>query len=180
MPQVQAARKSDGSYDYTASFEHIAPMFRNADIAVLNLETTISSSGRCSGYPLFASPIAIADAMVDMGIDIALLANNHCCDRYGKGIDTTIDELTRRNIAHIGVYKDSTDYRDNNIYHFDLTTRNILYNPNTMAIQIVDFEDSVRVCDSEDRGYMATMTQEVWEINKFMKNHVVNCVIPQM
>ena len=69
---------------------------------------------------------------------------------------------------------------DNNIYHFDLTARNILYNPNTMAIQIVDFEDSVRVCDSEDRGYLATMTQEVWAINKFMKNHMVNCTSPQM
>ena len=139
MPQVQAARQSDGSYDYTASFEHIAPMFRNADIAVLNLETTISSSGRCSGYPLFASPIAVADAMVDMGIDIALLANNHCCDRYGKGIDTTIDELTRRNIAHIGVYKDSTDYRDNNIYHFEckdvrFALLNYTYGTNGMPI----------------------------------------------
>lgn len=139
MPQVAAAQQSDGSHDYTTSFQYIAPIFRNADIAVLNLETTISTTGKYSGYPLFASPVAIADAMVDMGIDIALLANNHCCDRYGKGIDTTIDELTRRNIAHVGAYKDSIDFRDNNIHHFEckdvrFALLNYTYGTNGMPI----------------------------------------------
>lgn len=119
MPQVAAARMTDGTYDYTSSFEYIAPMLKSADIAAVNLETTITLSGRYSGYPCFASPPAIADAMVDMGVDIALLANNHCCDRYGKGVETTINELTRRNIAHVGVYRDSADYHANNIHYFE-------------------------------------------------------------
>ena len=118
MPQITAARQSDGSYDYTASFEYITPLFRDADIAVLNFETTINTSGRYSGYPMFAAPPAVADAMVEMGIDIALLANNHCCDRSSRGIDSTIDEFTKRRISHIGAYKDSIDYADNNIQYF--------------------------------------------------------------
>ena len=139
MPQISAARQSDGSYDYTSSFEYVTPLFRDADIAVLNLETTINTSGHYSGFPLFAAPPAIADAMVDMGIDIALLANNHCCDRYGKGIDSTIDELGKRKIAHAGVYKDSIDYEDNNIQYFEckgikFALLNYTYGTNGMPI----------------------------------------------
>lgn len=120
MPQVNAARCEDGTYDYSATTNYIAPLFRNADIAVINLETTISSSGHYSGYPCFASPIAVVDALVDMGVDISLLANNHCCDRLSRGIESTIAELDTRNIAHTGVFRDSADYATNNILRFQV------------------------------------------------------------
>lgn len=153
LPQISAAQQSDGSYDYTASFEYIAPLFRSADIAVLNFETTINTSGKYSGYPLFAAPPAIADAMVDMGIDIALLANNHCCDRSAKGIDATIEEFRRRGIAHVGVYKDSIDYANNNILHFEkrgihFALLNYTYGTNGMPIpkgRIVNIIDTLTI-----------------------------------
>lgn len=153
LPQITAAQQSDRSYDYTASFEHIAPLFRDADIAVLNFETTINTSGKYSGYPLFAAPPAVADAMLDMGIDIALLANNHCCDKAGKGIDSTIEEFRRRNIAHVGVYKDSTDYADNNIRYFErkgvrFALLNYTYGTNGMPIpkgRIVNILDTATI-----------------------------------
>lgn len=119
MPQVNAARTPDGSYDYSRSTEYIAPMFREADVAVINLETTISTTGHYSGYPCFASPVEVVDEFETMGIDIALLANNHCCDRMARGIETTIEELNLRNIAHTGVYTDSVDYAQNNILYFE-------------------------------------------------------------
>ena len=119
MPQVNAARTPDGSYDYSRSTEYIAPMFREAEVAVINLETTISTTGHYSGYPCFASPVEVVDEFETMGIDIALLANNHCCDRMARGIETTIEELDRRNIAHTGVYTDSVDYAQNNILYFE-------------------------------------------------------------
>lgn len=153
IPQINAARKSDGSYDYTTSFEYVAPLFRDADIAVINIETTINPSGKYSGYPLFSAPIAIADAMVDMGIDIALLANNHCCDGYGKGLDFTIDELSRRRIAHVGAYKDSVDYTQNNILQFEckgtkFALLNYTYGTNGMPIPkgcIVNIIDTLTI-----------------------------------
>jgi poly-gamma-glutamate synthesis protein (capsule biosynthesis protein) len=120
MPQVNAARCEDGTYDYSATTNYIAPLFRNADIAIINLETTISATGHYSGYPCFASPIAVVDALVDMGVDISLLANNHCCDRLSRGIESTIAELDTRNIAHTGVFRDSADYATNNILRFQV------------------------------------------------------------
>ncbi len=119
MPQVAAARTADGSYDYGRSFGHVAHIFRDADIAVVNLETTLSTAGRYSGYPCFCSPVEVADAMADMGIDIAVMANNHCCDRLSRGIGSTIEALDSRGIRHTGVFADSADYARNNILRFE-------------------------------------------------------------
>ncbi|MDE6861795.1 MAG: CapA family protein [Alistipes sp.] len=119
MPQVSAARSADGSYDYTRSFEYVAHYFRDADVAVINLETTLSPDGHYSGYPCFCSPVEVADAMADMGIDVAVMANNHCCDRASRGIASTVEALERRAIRHTGVYADSADYRRNNILRFE-------------------------------------------------------------
>ena len=119
MPQVTAARTDEGGYDYSRSTEYVAPMFRDADVAVLNLETTITTTGKYSGYPCFASPTEVVDELQTMGIDIALLANNHCCDRLSRGIATTIEQLDMRNIAHAGVFTDSADYARNNILRFE-------------------------------------------------------------
>ncbi len=162
LPQVQAARTPDGGYDYTPSIEYVAPIFSDADLAVVNLETTISTTGRYSGYPCFSSPVEVVDALVDMGIDIALLANNHCCDRMARGINTTIEELERRNIAHTGVFRDSVDYLSNNIYHFDIRgVRFALLNytygtngipvPDGKIVNLIDDETIVRDLQSINR-----------------------------
>ena len=119
MPQVNAARTEDGNYDYSNSTEYVAPMFREADIAIINLETTITTSTNYSGYPCFASPVAVVEEFESMGIDVALLANNHCCDRLARGIEMTIDQLNKHKIAHTGVFTDSADYARNNILHIE-------------------------------------------------------------
>lgn len=115
MPQVTAARRADGSYDYSPSFVHVAHYFRRADLAIVNLETTLSDEGPYSGYPCFRSPSQVADALRAMNIDLAVMANNHCCDRGAEGIRRTTDILDRRGIARTGVYRDSIDYKLNNI-----------------------------------------------------------------
>lgn len=121
MPQVTAARTARGTYDYTESFRHVAAMMRRADMAIVNLETTLSDEGPYTGYPCFRSPAAVADAMRDMQIDLAVMANNHCCDRGAAGIRATTRILDSRGIRRTGVYRDSLDYRLNNIQRF---TRN--------------------------------------------------------
>ena len=38
-PQISAALRQDGRYDYSRSFQYVAPYFQNADLAIVNLET---------------------------------------------------------------------------------------------------------------------------------------------
>ncbi|MDR2041357.1 MAG: CapA family protein [Tannerella sp.] len=111
MPQVKAARMSDGGYDYTESFRFVAPVFQEADLAVLNLETTLTPSRRYTGYPQFRSPPALAGALAEMGIDVVALANNHICDYGRTGIDYTTHCLDSLGIAFTGAFADSLQYR---------------------------------------------------------------------
>ena len=119
IPQVMAARLKDDTtkYDYTPSFRYVASRFRDADLSIVNLETTLSESGPYYGYPCFKSPAEVADAMQDMGIDVAALANNHCCDRGAYGIKSTAEILDKRGISRVGVYRDSVEYKANNVLY---------------------------------------------------------------
>ncbi len=114
-PQLTAARLNGEDYDFTPSFRYVAHYFREADLAVVNLETTLSREGGYSGYPCFCSPAEVAYAMRYMGIDVALLANNHCLDRGAAGVRRTADILDECDIERMGVFRDSADYNKNNI-----------------------------------------------------------------
>lgn len=113
LPQVAAARH-DGGFDYAQVFEALRPRFRRADLVVVNLETTLSRTDHYTGYPIFRSPTALADALHEAGVDVAVMANNHCCDGGAAGVRTSVEELTRCGIRHTGVFVDSLDYKRNN------------------------------------------------------------------
>ena len=113
LPQVTAARRGTG-FDYREVFGYLRARFHAADLVVVNLETTLTRTGRYTGYPCFRSPVALADALRDAGVDVAVLANNHCCDGGAAGVHTTVAELGRCGIRHTGVFTDSLDRAANN------------------------------------------------------------------
>lgn len=118
-PQITAARRDDGSIDFRASFEPLKRYFDSADVAVVNLETTISADGCYSGYPLFSSPAEYAEALAWVGTDVAMLANNHCCDRGAKGIRSTVATLDRLGVAHTGAFADTADHERNRVVRLE-------------------------------------------------------------
>lgn len=117
-PQISRAHRDNG-YDFNDSFRYVAPILERADIVIANLETTLSDSEPYTGYPRFRSPVGIADALKNAGTDAVVLANNHSLDYGTNGVMRTIRHLDERNIAHTGVFADSTDYRANNPLFID-------------------------------------------------------------
>lgn len=109
-PQVFAARNSSGKYDYSESFQYIKPLFEQADLAFVNLETTLTLSGYYTGFPLFRSPKELAGALDDMGIDVAVMANNHVFDGGKQGVYTTLALLDTAGIQHTGVFTDCEQF----------------------------------------------------------------------
>ena len=103
LPQVRSAYSADGILNFRNSFAGVKSYFDDADIAVANLETTISPNKRYSGYPTFASPAEYAEALQWLGTDAVMLANNHCCDRGAEGIRTTIAKLDSLGMAYTGI-----------------------------------------------------------------------------
>ena len=109
-PQLAAARTDDGRYDFSPVFAYLRPRFAAADAVIVNLETTLTPEPPYSGYPSFRTPASMADALRDAGVDMAVLANNHCCDAGERGIRRTARELERVGIRHTGVFADSIDF----------------------------------------------------------------------
>ena len=46
LPQIGAARTESGQYDYSESFCYVKNIFEEADIAILNFETTLTPYAR--------------------------------------------------------------------------------------------------------------------------------------
>lgn len=101
--QLEAARRNDGSYDFSEYFKAVEGYVGNADYAVVNLETPVSNPPY-SGYPCFNAPEEYIDALADAGFDLFLTANNHTLDRRDKGLRNTIHNLDKRRLDHIGTY----------------------------------------------------------------------------
>ena len=112
--QLDAARRpsSDGSkassYDFSTYFKHLESKFNSSDLRIANMETTFSSPPY-SGYPVFNSPFSLLEASKHGGIDIFLSANNHICDKGGKGIEGTIAAYNSLRTPYAGAYINSQE-----------------------------------------------------------------------
>lgn len=120
MPQVRAARRQDGTFDYSETFRYVKPIFEEADFAMLNFETTLTPTSRYTGYPMFRSPAQLADAIRDIGIDAVVMANNHICDNGRTGIEYMTARFDSLGIVHTGAFIDSTRYRMNHPLRFEV------------------------------------------------------------
>ena len=100
--QLQAA-KTDSTYDYSSYFKLIEHELKSADMAIANLETPMGAPPY-KGYPQFSAPPELAQTCKDAGFNLLLTANNHSVDRYGWGIERTIQILDSLRIDHLGTY----------------------------------------------------------------------------
>lgn len=108
--QLDQAHKLGGGngYDFSDCFTLIAPDVRNADYAVVNLETPLGGGrGGYTGFPCFSAPDSYAVALRDAGFDLFLTANNHTLDRSDAGLRRTIQALDSLGIPHTGTFKDA-------------------------------------------------------------------------
>ncbi len=100
--QLDAAKTKDG-YNYSSYFTEIEDQIKAADIAVVNLETTLPGKAY-TGYPCFGSPDAFAYSLRDAGFDVFLTANNHAIDKQKLGVERTITVLDSMHVKHLGTY----------------------------------------------------------------------------
>ena len=80
-------------YDYEPNFRYLRPYLADADVSVVNFETTLSGKPY-SGYPKFRTPDAFLYALADAGFQIFALANNHILDGDKKGMLRTLKKLS--------------------------------------------------------------------------------------
>lgn len=110
----QANTRAGGEgYDFAYAYENIVRIIRSADVAVINQETLICNDVfEPSTYPLFNSPAALGDHMLDIGFDVFTIANNHTLDKGADGLSACLDYWDGKNAVVCGAYRNAAD-RDN-------------------------------------------------------------------
>ena len=106
-----AEKEQGGSFDFL--YEPFKDEIESADIAALNAETVlVDKRSLVSGYPSFGSPIAVGEAIANVGFDIAVCGNNHIMDKGISVLDSTIDFYKSKDILCPGIQKSTdTEYR---------------------------------------------------------------------
>jgi poly-gamma-glutamate capsule biosynthesis protein CapA/YwtB (metallophosphatase superfamily) len=94
---------------------NIAPLMAAADLTTVNLETVVGTLPGEDAYPgkifLVQSPPLVTDALEELGVDVAMLGNNHIYDWQERGIVNTQAALDRASIAHVGAGLDAETAR---------------------------------------------------------------------
>lgn len=91
-------------------FEHVAPLIRQADLAIFNLECALSEDGIPieKRYSFKADPI-VADGLARAGFDLAILANNHSVDCGRRALPETLSVLRSHNISPVGAGRSAAE-----------------------------------------------------------------------
>jgi len=119
-PVENSALQEDGSYDFSAIFEHTKELIAGADLALVNEEVIIGGKELgISGYPAFNAPYELGHELVEVGFDVICHGTNHALDKGKKGLINCLDfwETNYPEIAALGVH-DSQESKDS-IYLYE-------------------------------------------------------------
>lgn len=96
-----------------AAVAPLAPLFRAADVSMANLETVIGNFPKAAAYPkkrfLLQSPPSMIAALDELGLDLAILGNNHVRDWLEPGLVSTLNHLSTAGIPTVGAGANEAD-----------------------------------------------------------------------
>jgi poly-gamma-glutamate capsule biosynthesis protein CapA/YwtB (metallophosphatase superfamily) len=99
----QSMIRSDIRVHTPSAVATIAPLLKG-DVVFTNFEATIVDvrKGQSTLDGNFLSPPEALDALKALGFNLLSLSNNHAWDLKGAGIENTLQEVSRLNLAHAG------------------------------------------------------------------------------
>ena len=87
---AEYGQRSGTDYDFTPFYQEVAPFIQQYDLRFINQET-VMAGGELSGYPVFNSPSACAEAINNVGFNLVNFCSNHLYDRGTAGIENSLE-----------------------------------------------------------------------------------------
>lgn len=142
--QLQAVRKSDGSYDFASVFSSVSGDLVGADLTVGNFE------GNLCGDPADAAtmnyPTALAKALQDVGFDVLQTANTYSMENGLSGLRSTKNVLQSCGIQTVGTFTDEDDRAENAVTVVMVNGIRIAFVAFTKGINNVRLPDGTDYC----------------------------------
>ena len=146
-------QNSGGGFDFAGTLEYVEPILKGADLAVGNLETSISRSNPYSmdlkgedRKTLSNAPVSYLEALKNAGFNCLMLSSARNCDFGRTGIEETLKEVNKRGFYHTGLYDSAKDN------HF------VIFEKKGFKIALLsytgEFNDSVDKLSYEEQEYM--------------------------
>jgi hypothetical protein len=134
----------------------VGDLFSDADVAVVNLETAVTSRGAPSAKPFnFRAPEAGLTALRAAGVDVISLANNHGMDYGEQGLHDTLAAARRADLALVGAGRTAKQaYRPHRV---TVNGRRIAFFGATQVLDTVTIEPWTA---RDDRAGLATAKEE--------------------
>ena len=103
-PILHAAKKPDGTYDFSPMYEKVKPLFSKSDYVIGNMETVLAGeeAGYTENFFSFNAPDSFGEALKDAGFDLVTTINNHTLDRGAEGIIRTMEVLDKIGLPYTG------------------------------------------------------------------------------
>ena len=108
----KSGKLPDGTYSFDYMYENVKDFISDKDIKVINQETVlVENPSSYSGYPCFGSPLAIGDAVRNVGFNVVTQATNHAYDKRETGILNSINYWKNfEDITYLGIHDSMEDY----------------------------------------------------------------------
>lgn len=108
---IQSGKQINGSYNYDDIYVNIKDYIADADVKIINQETILTAdSSKWAGYPCFATPTEVGDAIVKAGFNVITCATNHSWDNGKVGAQEAIDYWKSKDVLMTGMYNSQEDY----------------------------------------------------------------------
>jgi poly-gamma-glutamate synthesis protein (capsule biosynthesis protein) len=115
----------------------LGPLLRQADLAVANLESVLTTQGQSLNkrYIIRAHPMW-GQTLVEAGFDLVSLANNHALDYGQVGLDETLSTLDALGIASVGA---GCETSTNENAHFCQAVRPAIFTLNGVKVAVLGY-----------------------------------------
>lgn len=114
---------SSNPYNFIPMLNLIRDQLENADFTVTNVDGSMGGKQYYkygySGYPQFNTPPHILYALVDAGVDMLTLANNHMLDGWYDGLMAEIENVEKVGLKHVGANRSAEEKNTPVIYEIN-------------------------------------------------------------
>ena len=140
-------------------------------MAVLNQETLVTDKFEPSSYPMFCSPTAVGDKVVDMGFNVFSMCNNHVLDKGAEGLISSLDYWDSKKVVHYGAYRNEKDSENiRTLEKNGIKFAFLGYMEHTNGMSLTDDNGKVIYLSEEDK-----IKEQIQKADKIADVVVVSC-----